>query len=541
MAQYNQFYVHDAQIVSYTSGPFAGREIAFCCSGFNGGGTNTRLRIVDVTDKGNIFQVSSVAYSARSYCHQGWLSEDRQYFYLNDELDELDNLVTTTTTRVIDVSDIENPSEIGTFGTGLNSIDHNLYTHDGMIFQTNYTSGLRVFDGADPLNPTEVAWIDTYPSSNGATFNGAWSNYPYLPSGNILISDIQQGLIVVRLAIDRIEFDLHQGLPQPIDPDGCTVVHAQVEEVGLEHDPATVRLFVEHEGGVNEIVPVMLPAFGDYDFYVGELACGQTARYWLECYTPEGVRFRSPSQAPLVAYESFVSQSDGPIFSDDLETDTGWIQTGTATEGVWVRGVPSNNGLEDPPSDYDGSGSCYLTGNGPSDTGLGFGTTMIQTAPIPFSPLGGSLTYAYWYNGTHPVSLDKMRVHIKVGTGVWKVARVYNTIEAAWHTETIVLGPEGEYPGADEIRLRFEVENFAVSNNTLEAAIDAIEVLAIECDFECVADLDGSGITDVFDFTIFANDFGSVVEVCSGADFDADGVVTVLDFTILSGDFGCVE
>jgi choice-of-anchor B domain-containing protein len=44
----------------------------------------------------------------------------------------------------------------------------------------------------------EVGFFDTYPSNNGANFNGAWNVYPYLPSGNIVISDINSGLFVIR-------------------------------------------------------------------------------------------------------------------------------------------------------------------------------------------------------------------------------------------------------------------------------------------------------------------------------------------------------
>ena len=74
-----------------------------------------------------------------------------------------------------------------------------------------------------------------------------------------------------------------------------------------------------------------------------------------------------------------------------------------------------------------------------------------------------------------------------------------------------------------------------------EAAIDAIEIVTIECGLDCVGDLDGTGTADVFDFTLFANEFGGPVPTCSGSDFDADGLVTVFDFTILAGDFGCFE
>ena len=200
VGQWTDRYVHDAQVVTYTEGPFAGRQIAFCCAGFSGGWSDTGLTIVDVTNKSNPFVVSQTYYSNAAYSHQGWLSEDRKYFYLNDELDE-QNFGGTTTTRVINVEDIENPSFVGTFTSGSSSVDHNLYTHNGYIFEANYRSGLRVFDASNPTNPTQYGYFDTYPDNDGANFNGLWSVYPYFPSGTIIGSDLERGLFVWELGI----------------------------------------------------------------------------------------------------------------------------------------------------------------------------------------------------------------------------------------------------------------------------------------------------------------------------------------------------
>ena len=193
-------YVHDAQIVTYTSGPFAGRQIAFCCAGLSGGWSDTGLTIVDITNKNAPFVVSQTYYSNAAYSHQGWLSEDRQYFYLNDELDE-QNYGGNTTTRIINVADIENPSFVGTFSSGRPSIDHNLYTHNGYIFEANYRSGLRVFDATNPTAPTQYGFFDTYPSNDNASFNGLWNVYPYFPSGTVIGSDLESGLFVWELGI----------------------------------------------------------------------------------------------------------------------------------------------------------------------------------------------------------------------------------------------------------------------------------------------------------------------------------------------------
>ena len=82
-----------------------------------------------------------------------------------------------------------------------------MYSHNGLLFQANYTSGLRVFDiDANDLNPTEVAFFDTAPSSSATSFNGLWSCYPYFPSGTIIGSDIERGLFV--LSLDGIQLDV---------------------------------------------------------------------------------------------------------------------------------------------------------------------------------------------------------------------------------------------------------------------------------------------------------------------------------------------
>ncbi|MCA9279354.1 MAG: choice-of-anchor B family protein [Phycisphaeraceae bacterium] len=195
---WSDMYVHDAQIVSYTEGKFAGREIAFCASGFGNGSGDTGLRIVDVTDKNNMHTISTGFWENDQYSHQCWLTEDKQYLYVNDELDE-EAYGYTTRTRVFDVSDVENPVFVGNFSSGVDAIDHNLYVRDGLVFEANYRSGLRVFDASNPAEPTQIAYFDSYPSNDKAQFNGAWSVYPFFPSGTVIVSDIERGLFVLKV------------------------------------------------------------------------------------------------------------------------------------------------------------------------------------------------------------------------------------------------------------------------------------------------------------------------------------------------------
>ena len=185
------FYVHATQVVSYHTGPYAGREIAFCYDGSVG------LRILDVTSKSNMYLRSSVTYPTLSYCHQGELTDDRRFVLIDDELDESDGLVGTTTTYVVNVEDLDNPFYVGSFTNGQPSIDHNQMIRGDYTFQANYTTGLRVYNIATLPVATEVGFLDTYPPNNGRNFDGAWGVYAKLPSGTVLVSDIQGGLFAL--------------------------------------------------------------------------------------------------------------------------------------------------------------------------------------------------------------------------------------------------------------------------------------------------------------------------------------------------------
>ncbi len=216
---------HDVQVVTYTEGPYAGREIAFICAGSSG-----QLDIVDVSDKLNMFLVGSTTYFAANYTHQGWLSEDRQYFYLGDELDEIAGLPFTRT-FVIDVSDLSNPTVLNNFTSGLPATDHNLYVREDFIYEANYAIGMRIFDACDPVNPVEVGYFDTYPPHDDPGFDGAWSVYPFFPSGTVIVSDRQSGLFIL---------DVHEA----IGTSACCLAVTS-EEVVCHADGSTFTVTVQ--------------------------------------------------------------------------------------------------------------------------------------------------------------------------------------------------------------------------------------------------------------------------------------------------------
>ena len=186
-------YSHDAQCVVY-SGPdteHAGKEICF-------GGNETAVSIADVTDKSNPIALSVAEYPSAGYTHQGWLTDDHEFFYVNDELDEVSGEQSRTRTMIFDVRDLDDPVLVQEMLGTTASSDHNLYVQGNYMYQSNYNSGLRIFDISDPANPVEVAFFDVHPGSDNAGFSGSWSNYPYFESGTILVTGIESGLFMLK-------------------------------------------------------------------------------------------------------------------------------------------------------------------------------------------------------------------------------------------------------------------------------------------------------------------------------------------------------
>jgi len=187
-------YSHDAQVVTY-QGPdtaYTDKEILI-------GSNETEVIIVDVTDKENPVKISSIAYPNIGYTHQGWFTDDFKYFLLGDELDE-QNFGGKTRTIIFDFTDLDNPLlHFEHFGA-TDAIDHNGYVKGNLFYQANYTAGVRILDisSIENKNINEIGYFDTHPENDISGFDGAWNVYPYLPSGNIIISDINRGLFVIR-------------------------------------------------------------------------------------------------------------------------------------------------------------------------------------------------------------------------------------------------------------------------------------------------------------------------------------------------------
>ena len=190
----NTGYCHDAQAVIY-DGPDSdhiGKEIII-------GSNAQHVDIVDITDKSNPILLSTIVYENVHYTHQGWLTEDQKYFIVGDELDEAADGINTRSI-VLNLSDLDNPEiHFDYYGPTL-AIDHNGYVVGNKFYLASYKAGLREIDISqiESKQINEVRFFDTYPENDNPNFTGAWSVYPYFESRNIVISDIWNGLFVVK-------------------------------------------------------------------------------------------------------------------------------------------------------------------------------------------------------------------------------------------------------------------------------------------------------------------------------------------------------
>ncbi len=237
-------YVHDASSLVITDA-----RTSQCASGHNPcevyiDFNENSVDIWDMTDKSAPFQISTTPYANSVYTHSGWPSKDGNFVFIQDELDE-QNLGLNTTLRTLDISSLVSPSISNTYTGPTRATDHNGFTLGDKYFMSNYRRGLSVLDVTNPNNPVEAAYFDTFPAptANSANTDGAWGTYPYLPSGNILVSDINNGLFVLQEKPNA--FSNNNG-----------IIGLSSDTITVSEDTGTVNILVERTSGSDGEVSV---------------------------------------------------------------------------------------------------------------------------------------------------------------------------------------------------------------------------------------------------------------------------------------------
>jgi len=343
-------YTHDAQCVLYR-GPdtdHQGRQICFASN------VDT-LTIVDVTNPAAPVQVSRTGYLGWAYTHQGWLSEDQAYFFIDDELDEI-NYGIRTRTFVWDVSDLDAPFVAGAHDGTTGATDHNQFVVGDHLFQANYTSGLRILRMGDLSEGElrEVGFFDTYPENDQPGFSGAWGVYPFFASGIVIVSDINRGLFVLRPDLngvprcnDGLDNDSDGLVDHPEDP-ACSGP-ADAEE-GPRND---VRVDIRPGSDVNPINPssqgvIPVALLGGADFNVDNVDVA-TLRFGPGAAVPahkQGAHFEDVNADGFTDLVSHFRTQQTGIQSSDSEACLSFdTLAGTAYQGCDVVNAVPRCGL----------------------------------------------------------------------------------------------------------------------------------------------------------------------------------------------------
>lgn len=176
-------YFHDIYVRNHT---------AYCSHGGNG------LWVYDFSVLDSIRALGSLtSYPQQGYNHSSWLDEEGARLVFADETHG-------TSLKLADVSDPADIRILSLFRSELlapaatNSIPHNPFIRGQYAIVSYYHDGVQVFNLSNPEEVERVAYYDTYPENQGYPgYQGCWGVYPFLPSGNIIASDISHGLFIL--------------------------------------------------------------------------------------------------------------------------------------------------------------------------------------------------------------------------------------------------------------------------------------------------------------------------------------------------------
>lgn len=264
--------------------------------------------------------------------------------------------------KVVDASDLSNLELLSTFNSNVNefSIAHNLMIKDDLVYISYYWDGLQVFDISDPTNPERVAFYDTFEPENFGGYNGAWGVFAFLPSGNILISDIANGLFVLDMSFSGTQdialqsgWNLISTYLHDADMTAASLVAPIVDSVVIVKDNVGLAY---------------LPNWG-FDG-IGNLAYGA------------GYQIKTTSAANLFVNGSYQE-------STTISLDGGWNMIGVLSEDAHSIEEVLLECVSDVIIAKDGIGAAYLpewgfNGIGDMIPGQGYQIKMLSPAQINF-------------------------------------------------------------------------------------------------------------------------------------------------------------
>ncbi len=140
---------------------------------------------------------SITQYPAKGYNHSSLLMPNGKTLIMADEVPK------SLPMKIFDVSDLQDIKLECTFSGGSRATPHNPFlAPNNRVAVSYYEDGVLIYDVSNPKNPIKTGFFDThYQSPDSAStigeYRGNWSAYTELPSKNLILVDMQNGLYVL--------------------------------------------------------------------------------------------------------------------------------------------------------------------------------------------------------------------------------------------------------------------------------------------------------------------------------------------------------
>jgi hypothetical protein len=232
------------------------------------------------------------------------------------------------------------------------------------------------------------------------------------------------GTYIAKLSLPEpaIRLLMLDSVPQNQVPGLANTYTLEVIPGSESYVPGSGTLHYRFDGGTYQTAAFTPVGGNEYEVVLPNTRPGDTPEFYFSAQGNGGTTVYQPEGAPGETY-SFDIYFKVEFWEDNFETDKGWtVQNVSLTDGPWDRGIPAGGGdRQDPPTDADGSGRCYLTDNVDGNSDVDGGPTILTSPLIDLSGGDAEISFYVWHGNDDGDPADDLEVELSNNNGSsWK-------------------------------------------------------------------------------------------------------------------------